>query len=46
MVVESLTGAQGTVSVISALQAGFLYAGLSSVQVEDFDGVKDMLAYR
>jgi len=45
-VVESLSGAQGTISVISALQASFLYAGLSSVQVDDFDGVSNTLSYR
>ena len=44
-VVDALSGAQGTISVISALQAGFLYAGLSSVQLDDFDGVRDSLSY-
>jgi len=45
-VVEGLSGAQGTISVISALQAGFLYAGLSSVQLDDFDGASHYLSYR
>ena len=42
--VEGLTGAQGTLAVISALLAGFAFSGLTAVTPEDAERVHPTIA--
>lgn len=43
--VEKLSGSQGVLSVISALVAGFSFAGLTSVSKEEYESVHVVLRY-
>ena len=44
-VVAGLTASQGSLSLVTALLAGFAFAGLSSVSVEEYERAPDWVAY-